>query len=76
VTTREPKIEVDPGLPVGTHRFQLIVIDRNGAKSAPDVATVQVQTQPSLPTIGITPVQPLPLRPLQTPNQRQRGSTP
>jgi len=64
LTTTEPTIVVDAGLPVGTHRFRLIVVNARGVKSAPDEAVVQVQRTVVLPTIGISPVQPLPLRPV------------
>ncbi len=42
ITTREPFIEVDPGLPPGTHRFQLEVVTDDGRVSPPDVITVTV----------------------------------
>lgn len=64
LTTTEPTIVVDAGLPVGTHRFQLVVVGARGVKSAPDEAVVQVQRSLVLPTIGISPLQPLPARPL------------
>ena len=41
--TREPTIVVDPGLPVGRHRFRLEVVDASGLRSAPDDAIVDVQ---------------------------------
>jgi hypothetical protein len=43
ITTREPTIAVDPGLPVGRHRFRLEVIDAAGQRSAADEAVVEVQ---------------------------------
>src|SRR5574338_627852 len=50
ITTREPTIAVDPGLTLGQHRFQLVVVDSAGLRSAPAVAVVSVQrpviTQP------------------------------
>ena len=42
ITTREPVIEVDPGLKAGTHRFQLEVETADGRVSKPDVITVTV----------------------------------
>ncbi len=65
LTTREPAVVVDAGLPAGIHRFQLIVVNERGVKSAADVAEVQVQASPTIPVIRISPVQPLPLRPVQ-----------
>lgn len=43
ITTREPAIEVDAGLAIGSHRFSLVVVDANGRRSVPDVVTVRVQ---------------------------------
>jgi len=42
VTTRVPKVAVDPGLRTGVHRFQLVVIDTAGLRSRPDVALVRI----------------------------------
>lgn len=42
VTTAEPRAVVDAGLPVGRHRFQLVVTDDSGNESAPDFVTVTV----------------------------------
>lgn len=42
ITTKEPFIEVDPGLRPGTHRFQLEVETADGRVSRPDVASVTV----------------------------------
>lgn len=42
ITTREPVIEVDPGLSPGTHRFQLEVETGDGRVSKPDVVAVTV----------------------------------
>jgi hypothetical protein len=42
ITTREPFIEVDPGLKPGTHRFQLEVETTDGRLSPPDVVAVTV----------------------------------
>ena len=43
ITTREPAIAVDAGLPVGRHRFRLEVIDGAGLRSAPDEIVFEVQ---------------------------------
>ena len=47
VVTAEPTIEVtvtpDAPLPVGRHRFQLVVVDDSGNESAPSIAEVIVR---------------------------------
>ena len=60
VNTREPAITVDAGLPVGSHRFQLEVVDTAGNRSKPDIAVVAVQrvvvppvTPPTRPDVVI-----------------------
>jgi len=45
ITTTTPTIVVDPGLPVGSHSFQLEVIDSAGNRSRPDLAVVTVQRE-------------------------------
>ena len=45
ITTTVPIIDVDPGLPVGSHRFRLIVLDDSGNRSAPDEVDVIVADQ-------------------------------
>lgn len=42
IVTKDPSIEVDPGLKPGTHRFQLEVVTGDGRVSKPDVTTVTV----------------------------------
>jgi hypothetical protein len=42
IVTREPSIVVDAGLPPGEYRFQLIVQDNQGRRSAADVQIVRV----------------------------------
>ncbi len=42
VKTAEPRVVVDAGLEVGTHRFQLVVVTRDGRQSPPDVVDVVV----------------------------------
>jgi hypothetical protein len=70
LTTRESTIVVDPGLPTGVHRFQLVVVDANGVASKPDQVLVQVQTAPLRPAIGTPPiVNTTPVRP-----PRNKGS--
>lgn len=43
VETREPKVEVDPGLEPGKYRFQLVVEDRDGQRSQPADCTVTIE---------------------------------
>jgi hypothetical protein len=42
VTTTKPEVIVDAGLRPGTYRFQLVVVDRAGRMSQPDVVTVVI----------------------------------
>lgn len=55
-TTKEPTITVDAGLPVGVHRFQLVVVNAAGVKSAPDEVTVQVRSSPLVIDSPLTPI--------------------
>jgi len=78
IATDQPFIDVDAGLSVGTHRFQLVVVDAQGNRSAPDIQTVTVARIPIRPPIvgpvspvtpinpvtPITPVTPTPIRPI------------
>lgn len=76
ITTDQPFIDVDAGLPIGTHRFQLIVVDAQGNRSAPDIQTVTITRVPITPpvvgpigpVIPIDPVGPIdpviPIRPV------------
>jgi hypothetical protein len=52
VETREAKVVVDAGLPVGIHRFQLVVVNVRGQRSKPAQVVVEVVRQGRLP---ITP---------------------
>jgi hypothetical protein len=64
ITSREPTMVVDAGLPVGRHRFRLEVVDSTGRRSVADDAIVEVQrvvvgpVGPIIPTPG--PVNPTP----------------
>ena len=49
IETGAPTIAVDPGLPLGRHRFQLVVIDDAGRRSRPVEAIVEVQREIVLP---------------------------
>lgn len=79
LTTRVPVIEVDAGLPAGVHRFQLVVVNAVGVRSAPDEILVQVVATPVLPDIRptplspVTPLQPLTPSPLQPRTPRRKG---
>lgn len=61
ITTDQPFIDVDAGLSVGTHRFQLVVVDAQGNRSAPDVQTVTITRLPITPPVvgPIGPVVPI-----------------
>jgi hypothetical protein len=68
ITTTTPTIVVDAGLAIGSHRFQLVVVDSAGLRSAADVQVVAIQRQLVVgPVIGtvvnpvatpVTPVRP------------------
>lgn len=60
LTTREPVIEVDAGLPPGVHRFELVIVGASGLKSPPDQVLVQVRATTVGPVIRPTPLQPQP----------------
>ena len=63
VTLREPTVVVDAGLPIGQHRFQLVVVNARGVRSQPvevTVTIVRVAPLPlPLPTPGPLPIQPI-----------------
>jgi hypothetical protein len=69
ITSGEPTIVVDGGLPAGRHRFRLEVIDSTGQRSSPsDVVVTVTDTGPSRPPFrpGTTPIRPptdAPVRP-------------
>lgn len=50
VATATPVVEVDAGLPIGSHRFQLVVQDDGGLRSRPDQVVVVVARGRVLPT--------------------------
>lgn len=73
VKTAEPVVTVDPGLPLGVHRFQLQVITADGRRSSVDMVDVSVQRlqileplQPVLRPTIIDPVNPV-INPATTP---------
>lgn len=72
ITTEQPFIDVDAGLSVGTHRFQLVVVDEQGNRSIPDIRTVTV-VRPMIPT-PIEPLRPFrPIDPVPSPVRPVRG---
>jgi hypothetical protein len=70
ITTEQPFIDVDAGLSVGTHRFQLVVVDAQGNRSAPDIQAVIISRLPVTPPVvgptgPVIPVDPVaPIRPV------------
>ena len=64
--SREPTLAIDAGLPPGTHRFQLEVIDSSGLRSRPDTATLVVQRRIVGPPV-LDPVGPVVRPPLTGP---------
>lgn len=58
VETREPQVVVDAGLPIGTYRFQLVVVGRSGRQSSPVEVLVTIGRFPRptpLPIPGPVP---------------------
>ena len=52
LTTDTPVVVVDAGLPVGRHRFQLVVVNAAGTASKPSEIVVQVQRFVPPPVVG------------------------
>lgn len=52
VKTDTPDVLVDAGLPVGRHRFQLVVMDNGGTRSQPDEIVVQIRRGVVPPVTG------------------------
>ncbi len=53
IVTDTPMIQVDAGLPIGTHRFTLVVTNDKGVESLPatiDVVIYRLLTPPITPT--------------------------
>jgi len=63
ITTREPTVTVDAGLPIGRHRFRLEVIGAQRRPSTPNDAIVEVQrlaVDPRPPVLPpIDPIRPV-----------------
>lgn len=55
IETDAPSIVVDAGMPVGQHRFQLVVIDDAGNKSKAATAVVDIQRTIISPDILVRP---------------------
>jgi hypothetical protein len=65
VETTKPAVVVDGGLPVGLHRFQLVVVSTDGRSSQPAEVVVSIErTSPGIPG-RITPTGPIGTGPLQ-----------
>ncbi|HNQ03539.1 MAG TPA: hypothetical protein PKH69_02900 [Thiobacillaceae bacterium] len=76
VTTRTPRVVVDAGLPAGTHRFQLVVVDSRGNVSQPAQAVVRIGRVIVAPAGPLTPPAPgTPTAPLPRAGRPRRGKT-
>lgn len=60
ISTGESVLKVESGLPVGIHRFQLVVVDDSGRRSKPAEIEVTIYRTTVIPG----PIDPLPLRPI------------
>lgn len=61
VPTTQPFVVVDAGLPVGLHRFRLVVTDQDKRASHPSEIVVQILPPTVItvpPVISVTPVPP------------------
>lgn len=58
LVTRADFVRVDPGLPVGQHRFRLVVVDDHGNRSRPTEVVVSVlrRLQPPIIEVDQPPV--------------------
>lgn len=68
VTTAVAEVTVDAGLPLGSHRFQLVVVDADGNSSKAAEVVVQVDRVIAAPT-DPTPTRPTPSNPTLTPTR-------
>lgn len=65
VVTADPAVTVDAGLTVGSHEFQLVVVDDSGNRSQPArlvVRVLEATTGPTRPTVA----EPVRLQPRET----------
>ncbi len=53
--TDQPEVDVDPGLPPGTYRFQLVVVNQAGRRSAPATVTITVRPRTITPPVVVDP---------------------
>lgn len=51
-STASPHFTIDPGLPPGRHRFQLVVVDSAGNRSLADTVTVTILPPPAVKPRG------------------------
>ena len=58
VETTKPTIVVDAGLPVGLHRFRLVVVSANGRLSRPTEVVIDIQPARSVIRGRIQPTGP------------------
>lgn len=65
VSTATPEVVVDAGLPIGTHRFRLVVVDGSGNASRPAEVVVQVGRVIAAPTDATPTLRRPVLRPVQ-----------
>jgi len=65
VTTTTPTVVVDRGLPVGTYRFRLVVVARDGRSSQPAEVVVNIERAGPVIPGGVTPTGPIVIGPLQ-----------
>jgi hypothetical protein len=57
--SRQATVVVDAGLPAGDHRFQLVVVNAAGVRSAPVEVTVTITRILQPPIDVLTPLQPI-----------------
>jgi hypothetical protein len=59
LVTAEPVVDVDPRLPVGRYRAELVVIDEAGVSSLPATLDLEISEGGSLPTRPVSPDAPV-----------------
>ena len=81
--TDQATVDVDPGLPSGTYRFRLEVVDNSGRRSNPAEVTVVVEPRlvippidPTRPVPVVTPTPVIPTPVIPTPVIPIRGGNP
>jgi hypothetical protein len=53
--TDQPAVDVDPGLPPGPYRFQLVVVDQAGRRSKPTEVVVTIAERTVTPPVVVDP---------------------